>query len=186
MTTEVPQRRSDAERNVERIIDAALASLSERPDAGMGEIASRAGVGRATLYRHFPGRAELLEAIHDRAVTEAEDAVLASRPEEGPAADAMVRLIEALAGVIERYRVLSANKHELSEERESDVIRSYVTGLIERGQEAGEFTREVPPGVLADMLKGMMMAACSGGDAVAAGGLVARVLVHGLDPDPRP
>jgi hypothetical protein len=85
---------------------------------------------------------------------------------------------------VERYRVLSTHKHELSEERESDVIRSYVIDVIERGQASGEFTRDVPSGVLADMLKGMMMAACTEGDAVTAGRLVARVLVHGLDPDP--
>lgn len=184
VTTESTARRSDAERNVERIVDAAIACLSEQNDAAMGEIAARAGVGRATLYRHFPNRVTLLEAIHDRAVSEAEDAVLASRPEEGPAAEAMSRLVESLAGVIERYRVLSTHKHELSDERESDVIRSYVVGVIERGQASGEFTQDVPSGVLADMLKGMMMAACTEGDAVPAGRLVARVLVHGLDPDP--
>ncbi len=184
MTIEAPQRRSDAERNCARILDAALASLSERPDAGMGEIAARAGVGRATLYRHFPNRAALMQAIHDRAVSEAEQAVLASRPEEGPAGDAVVRLVEALTGVIVRYRVLVVNKDELAEQRDSDVIRSYVVDLIQRGQDSGEFTREIPVEVGADMLKGMLMATCQDEGAVEVGGLVARVLVRGLDPGP--
>lgn len=58
-------RRADAERNRERILDAARAAFAE-PDASvsMAEISRRAGVGMATLYRNFPGRRELLEALY--------------------------------------------------------------------------------------------------------------------------
>lgn len=92
--------------------------------------------------------------------------------------------MKTLAGVIERYRVLNQHKHELSEERESDVIRSYVTGIVERGQADAEFTREMPAGLIADMLKGMLMAACTGKDPVGTGEFVARVLVRGVHPVP--
>src|SRR5918994_234767 len=59
-----PTRRADAERNRERILAVARASFAE-PGAriSMAEIARRAGVGMATLYRNFPGRRELLEAL---------------------------------------------------------------------------------------------------------------------------
>lgn len=58
-------RRADAERNREKILAAAHAAFSE-PDAeiSMAEISRRAGVGMATLYRNFPGRRELLEALY--------------------------------------------------------------------------------------------------------------------------
>jgi AcrR family transcriptional regulator len=64
-TATSPARRADAERNRERIIAAARGAFAD-PDAeiSMAEISRRAGVGMATLYRNFPGRRELLEALY--------------------------------------------------------------------------------------------------------------------------
>src|ERR1700742_5100544 len=58
-------RRADAERNRDKILAAARTAFAD-PDAqvSMAEIARRAGVGMATLYRNFPGRQELLEALY--------------------------------------------------------------------------------------------------------------------------
>jgi len=58
-------RRADARRNCEKILDAARdAFTGPDADASMAEIARRAGVGMATLYRNFPSRRELLEALY--------------------------------------------------------------------------------------------------------------------------
>jgi AcrR family transcriptional regulator len=59
------RRRADAQRNRDRILEAARAAFAE-PDAdvSMAEISRRAGVGMATLYRNFPGRKEILEALY--------------------------------------------------------------------------------------------------------------------------
>lgn len=63
MTT--PPRRVDAQRNRDRILTAAREALSEPgADASMAEISRRAGIGMATLYRHFPSRRDLLEALY--------------------------------------------------------------------------------------------------------------------------
>ena len=58
-------RRADAERNRDKILAAARAAFAD-PEAeiSMAEISRRAGVGMATLYRNFPGRLELLEALY--------------------------------------------------------------------------------------------------------------------------
>jgi AcrR family transcriptional regulator len=60
-----PARRADAERNRDKILAAARAAFAD-PDAevSMAEISRRAEVGMATLYRNFPGRQELLEALY--------------------------------------------------------------------------------------------------------------------------
>ncbi|GAA5051202.1 AcrR family transcriptional regulator [Thermocatellispora tengchongensis] len=59
-----PLKRVDAERNREKILAVARAAFDgSEPDISMAEISRRAGVGMATLYRNFPGRLELLEAI---------------------------------------------------------------------------------------------------------------------------
>lgn len=57
--------RADAQRNRERILDVAKAAFTRSgADASLDEIASQAGVGPATLYRHFPTRDALLEAVY--------------------------------------------------------------------------------------------------------------------------
>ena len=59
-----PARRSDAARNRDKIVAAARTAFADpETEVSMAEIARRAGVGMATLYRNFPGRRELLEAL---------------------------------------------------------------------------------------------------------------------------
>ena len=60
-----PARRADAERNRDKILAAARAAFADSDaEVSMAEISRRAGVGMATLYRNFPGRQELLEALY--------------------------------------------------------------------------------------------------------------------------
>ena len=59
-----PARRADAERNRDKILAAARAAFAgSGAQVSMAEISRRAGVGMATLYRNFPSRRELLEAL---------------------------------------------------------------------------------------------------------------------------
>jgi AcrR family transcriptional regulator len=60
-----PTRRVDAERNRAKIVVAARSVFADaQGDVSMAEVARRADVGMATLYRNFPGRRELLEALY--------------------------------------------------------------------------------------------------------------------------
>ncbi len=60
-----PARRADAERNRQRILRTARAAFAEPgPPVSMAELSRRAEVGMATLYRNFPSRRELLEALY--------------------------------------------------------------------------------------------------------------------------
>jgi AcrR family transcriptional regulator len=62
-------RRADAERNRDKILGAARAAFADLDaEISMAEISRRAGVGMATLYRNFPGRRELLEALYTQEV----------------------------------------------------------------------------------------------------------------------
>ena len=65
-TTQPPKAlRADAQRNIERLLDAARAAIAkDGPDASLDDIARDAGVGSGTLYRHFPTRVALLEAVY--------------------------------------------------------------------------------------------------------------------------
>jgi AcrR family transcriptional regulator len=60
-----PTRRADAERNRGKILAAARAAFADpEAEVSMAEVSRRAGVGMATLYRNFPGRRQLLEALY--------------------------------------------------------------------------------------------------------------------------
>ena len=61
----VPRKRADARRNEETLLDAAAASfVASGVDVPVRDIAARAGVGVATIYRHFPTRADLIVAVY--------------------------------------------------------------------------------------------------------------------------
>ena len=66
-------RRTDALQNRELILVAALAALTESSDASINSIARRAGVGNATLYRHFPTREALVLEVYQHEVRQLVD-----------------------------------------------------------------------------------------------------------------
>lgn len=69
MTGKTPARRADAVRNRERVLRAAREAIAEGvAGVSMAEIIRRSGVGSATVYRNFPSRRELLEAILDEEI----------------------------------------------------------------------------------------------------------------------
>lgn len=63
MADRPPPKRADATRNRQRILEAARTAFAAGAGTSMAEIARRAGVGPATLYRNFATRRELLEAL---------------------------------------------------------------------------------------------------------------------------
>ncbi len=69
-----PQR-ADAQRNRERILEAAHDAFEESADASLNSIAKRAGVGPGTLYRHFPTREDLILAVYQHDVQQLVDSV---------------------------------------------------------------------------------------------------------------
>ena len=76
-----PARRADAERNRDKILAAAGTAFADpEAEVSMAEISRRAGVGMATLYRNFPGRLELLEALYNEEV----DALCLAAENPGP------------------------------------------------------------------------------------------------------
>jgi AcrR family transcriptional regulator len=77
--------RADARRNLERVLDAATAMFAASgPDVSVHEIADRAGVGPATVFRRFPTKDDLMLAVIERHVAEmrsvAEEALAADDP----------------------------------------------------------------------------------------------------------
>src|SRR5664279_10974 len=67
----VKPRRADARRNYDLVLQAAREVFAERgAEAPLDDIARRAGVGNATMYRHFPTRRDLILAVYSDEVTQ--------------------------------------------------------------------------------------------------------------------
>lgn len=137
-------QRSDFTRNERRIVDAAARLLSETPNAGMGEIASAAGLGRATLYRHFPTREALIAGMRAEAYDAVADVI--ERHRIAPGSAGMGRLVEELLAVGERYGIVFATP--LDERAREEARRRFeepLLALVERAQRDGELDPSVPP-----------------------------------------
>jgi AcrR family transcriptional regulator len=143
-----PRRRADAERNIARILDAAVDALAENQDASMAEIARRAGVVRATIYVHYPNREALLDAVTEQALTETAKRIDAADPDHGDPVDAIARIVTAAWRTLGRYHALVAlNVGHLDPSELRDrhsVILGRLAPVIERGQVDGHFRADVP------------------------------------------
>lgn len=145
----------------DRILDVALAVLGENPDAGMGEIASTAGVVRRTVYDHFPSRLDLVRTLTERAVAEM-TAVLTEVNASGVEADAAwVEFVARVWPVAHRYRVLLAlRRGEYGEAIHALLgpVDELLADLVERGQDGDVFARHLPPAILSQVAYGVVFA----------------------------
>jgi AcrR family transcriptional regulator len=143
-----PPKRADARRNYDRLLAAAAAVFAEHgaDDASLEEIARRAGVGIGTLYRHFPARQALLEAVYKDQVDGLE--VLAGKllASESPAA-ALGDWMRAFVAFGRTKRSLSsalvANKNSEFMSACSMTLRGCTETLLSRAQETGQARPEV-------------------------------------------
>ena len=156
-------RRADARRNLERILDAAAERIAVDVGVSLEQIATAAGVSRATLYHHFAGRDALLDALTARSVAEVSAAIAAARPDEGRAGEALERVLLAAWQVVGRYRGLVIINPQRLERAELRVRLGPALGpvraLIRRGQAAGEFDAGLPVEWLLGLLTDVIHAA---------------------------
>src|SRR5206468_3330957 len=117
MPATAKEKRADARRNIEAILDAARTCLIRDPDANIGEIAKAAGIGRVTLYGHFSTRADLVDAVFTRTLEES-DHVLHAVDLSGDPRTALTRLIDSSWRIVHRFRaLLQAAQRALPPER---------------------------------------------------------------------
>jgi TetR/AcrR family transcriptional regulator, mexCD-oprJ operon repressor len=147
VTKDTASPRADARRNIAAILAAARQCLVRDPGASVGEIAKAAGVGRVTLYGHFPSRSELVDAVLADAIAEAEQG-LESVDLTGNPGDALARLIGSSWQIVHQFRMLlAAAQRELPPER----IRAHhaqplrrVERLVRSGRRSGVFRTDLP------------------------------------------
>lgn len=155
--------RADARRNARRILDSAAELLATDPQVSLERVAAHAHVSRTTLYHHFRGRDELLDALTDRSISDVCSALESARPAEGTAVDAMQRSLKSAWQVVGRYRgLLSINPRRLGREElrlRLEPALQPILALIVRGQRSGEFDTTLQPNWLLGLLIDMIHAA---------------------------
>ncbi|MCX4851633.1 TetR/AcrR family transcriptional regulator [Streptomyces sp. NBC_00893] len=141
--------RADARRSRSAILDAAVRILDAQPDAGMETIATAAGVTRQTVYAHFRSREQLLLAVVDRITEEIVAAMDAADLHTGPAADALLRLLDAGKQAARHYPALLQKISTLPVGPQVDhdrhtSVSDRIRPVIQRGRRAGEFDDRLP------------------------------------------
>ncbi|MFI1759144.1 TetR/AcrR family transcriptional regulator [Streptomyces sp. NPDC020571] len=162
----------------EQVLRSAAALLTRKSTATMDEVARAAGLSRATLHRHFAGRDALVRALESLGIAECEAALAAARTDEGPAADAVRRLVRAMepsAGLL-AFLYTENQLFEGEEQNEGWArIDAGLTALFRRGQESGEFRIDLTPAWLTEALYGLL---ASGAWAVAEGRVARNDFTH--------
>ena len=149
--TRTRRRRSDAERSIAAIVGAAVEAFGRRSDVSMSEIATAAGVGRVTLYAHFPSRDALIEAATERVLAEASASLDSAELDRGPAVEALGRMVRTSWSVLERHRGILEAERELTHatlRRHHGAVLERIDRLIARGQAEAAFRTDLPRGWL--------------------------------------
>lgn len=176
-TTPRRPMRADARRNYERLVAVATDAFIEHgASASLDDIARRAEVGPGTLYRHFPTRQDLLDAVFEQWVesvrADAEPLLTAADP-----AEAVGVWLHRLVSYVSTFRGLSAALLPEEAKRESPgrVLHTTAERLITRAQQSGRLRDDVTSMEVLALVSGITWA-CASGKAVDSDKLVDLVL----------
>lgn len=169
MKTARPRRvkrkpRADAQRNRERILEVARGAFTRAgAQASLDDIAKQAGVGPGTLYRHFPTREALLEAVYRSEIEK-----LAAAPHrfaDLPAIDALRAWLLLFVDAIAAKKIIApalnafADRHSTAVEGSYARIHDAARTLAKRAVRSGDLRKDLDPVDLLRALVGVSQAA---------------------------
>ncbi|MFI6936133.1 TetR/AcrR family transcriptional regulator [Streptomyces sp. NPDC050287] len=162
----------------DHVLRSAAALLTRKATATMDEVAKATGISRATLHRQFAGRDALVRALEALGISECEAALDAARLDDGPASEAVRRLVRELQPAAALLAFLYT-ENQLFEGEEQNAgwsrIDDRISALFRRGQAAGEFRIDLTPGWLTEALYGLL---ASGAWAVTEGRVARNDITH--------
>jgi AcrR family transcriptional regulator len=151
--------RADSARNRQLLIDAAKAGFSEAGlNVSLEEIARRAGVGIGTLYRHFPSREAVVEAVYRREVEQLAEAV-PQLLEKSTAGEALHQWMHLFVDYIATKRLIAPSlaaavgKSPTLYASSLELITNAISTLVKRAVASGEVRKDIDP---SDLLRAMV------------------------------
>ena len=140
------------------ILEAAATVLAERGEqASMADVATAAGVARATVYRYFPNREALFEALAGLAFEEAGQRLQSGRLQEVPVPDAFERAVRSLVAVGDSFVVVARERARPDPAEFERRIASPLRELIDRAQSLGQVRDDLPASWLMESLIGIVV-----------------------------
>jgi TetR/AcrR family transcriptional regulator, mexCD-oprJ operon repressor len=140
------------------ILEAAATVLAERGEqASMADVAGAAGMARATVYRYFPNREALFEALGRLALEEAGERLEAGRLEEVAVPEAFERAVRALVAVGDSFVVVASESARSESAEFEQRVAAPLRALIERAQSLGEVRDDLPASWLMESLIGIIV-----------------------------
>ena len=170
------------------ILDAAIDTFARNPGASLSEVASRAGVGRASLHRHFPSRGDLIAAASQQCMDEIDAATARALAGASSARDRLSGMLEAVVPLGDRYHFLVAETAEDESVRKRyEEELDWLAHLVDNLKTEGVIASDVPRSWAAANIDAQVWLAWS---EVAAGrlapahaaDLALRTLLEGLGP----
>ncbi|MCX4979773.1 TetR/AcrR family transcriptional regulator [Streptomyces sp. NBC_00572] len=142
-----------------QVLHAAAALLSRKATATLDEVARSAGIGRATLHRHFAGRDALVRALEELGLQEMEAALDRAALDEGPEDEAVRRLVAEVEDVAPLLSFLYTENQLFEGDQLNEGwsrLDARVSTLFRRGQERGVFRIDLPPAWLTEAFYGLV------------------------------
>jgi AcrR family transcriptional regulator len=159
--------RADAQRNRERILEAAKRAFTRSgASASLDDIANEAGVGPGTLYRHFPTREELLQAVY-RSEMEKLAAAEQKFTQSMPPIEALRAWLLLFVDAIETKQIIAPALNTLIGDPKKVFAASYaqiheaIRALVKRAIKSGDMRRDLDPMDLLRALVGVANVATS-------------------------
>ena len=160
-TAQARKPRADSARNRQLLMDAAKAGFSEVGlNVSLEEIARRADVGIGTLYRHFPSREAVVEAVYRREVEHLADAV-PQLLETSPAGEALHKWMHLFVDYIATKRLIApslgaaAGRTSTLYATSAELITRAISTLVKRAVASGDVRKDIDPPDLLRALVGV-------------------------------
>ncbi len=148
-------------KTLDAIIEAAFRTFNENPGASLGTVADRAGVGRATLHRHFSSRQDLMVALAKTAMDELDDAIEAATENAQTQTEVLRLALAAMVPLANRQWFLShedfSDDTALAARYDASVAELHQE--IEGARSEGSFAADLPTVWIAEVYENLIYAA---------------------------
>jgi TetR/AcrR family transcriptional regulator, mexCD-oprJ operon repressor len=142
------------------ILEAAASVIGDRGEsASMTEVAEAAGISRATLYRYFASREDLLRALSAAAIEDARLRLVAADLESVPVPEAVARLARAMVGSAVNSSVILAEPQYIDKDEAELKIGVPIRALLQRGMDDGTLRNDLPLELLSRLWGGLLAGA---------------------------
>jgi AcrR family transcriptional regulator len=153
--------RADSARNRQLLVDAAKTAFAEVGlNVSLEEIARRAGLGIGTLYRHFPSRESVVEAVYRREVQQLVEAV-PQLLEASPAGEALHQWMHLFVNYIATKRLIAPSlgtpigRNSAPNSSPLELITRAISTLVKRAVSSGDVRKDIDPSDLLRALVGV-------------------------------